>query len=149
MRAPWTLLPSSQVALERSPRQVLLSGFWFPSLSKEQLLDKLELFFSKRQHQGGEVEATQWLSGSGHVALTLVDGKGMGGRGFTGAGRAQLREPTRGPRRVLTAALLQSNGWGDRFGLGLQQGEAIVLSFSPSLVSPPPPLVAIGKDRDS
>ncbi|KAL8175741.1 UNVERIFIED_CONTAM: hypothetical protein K2H54_006854 [Gekko kuhli] len=68
------LMPVSvEVALERSPRQVLLSGLRFPSLPKEQLLDKLALFFSKRQHQGGEVEAAQWLTGPGHVVLTFVE----------------------------------------------------------------------------
>ncbi|XP_060111575.1 interferon-induced 35 kDa protein [Heteronotia binoei] len=70
------LVPVSvEVVLERSPRQVLLSGLQFPSLSKEQLLDKLELFFSKRQHQGGEVEVIQQLSSPGHVVLTFVEDK--------------------------------------------------------------------------
>ncbi|XP_054851281.1 interferon-induced 35 kDa protein [Eublepharis macularius] len=68
------LMPSSlEVVLERSPRQVLLSGLRFPSLTEEQLLDKLALFFSKRQIQGGEVEDIQRLSGPGHVALTFLD----------------------------------------------------------------------------
>ncbi|XP_077171221.1 interferon-induced 35 kDa protein isoform X2 [Paroedura picta] len=68
------LMPGSvEVALERSPRQVLLSGMRFPSLSRGQLLDKLELFFSKRQNQGGEVEASQCLGGSGHVVLTFLE----------------------------------------------------------------------------
>ncbi|XP_015273165.1 PREDICTED: interferon-induced 35 kDa protein [Gekko japonicus] len=68
------LMPVSvEVALERSPRKVLLSGLQFPSLPREQLLDKLSLFFSKRQQQGGEVEAAQWLSGPGHVVLTFLE----------------------------------------------------------------------------
>nr|XP_056720692.1 interferon-induced 35 kDa protein [Euleptes europaea] len=68
------LMPVSlEVIMERSPRQVLLSGLRFPSLSEDQLLDKLALFFSKRQNQGGEVEVIQRLSGPGHVALTFVE----------------------------------------------------------------------------
>ncbi|XP_044274688.1 interferon-induced 35 kDa protein isoform X2 [Varanus komodoensis] len=47
------LLPSSvEFSLEESPRRVLLSGLPVLPLPREQLLDKLELFFSKRHNMG-------------------------------------------------------------------------------------------------
>ncbi|XP_044274687.1 interferon-induced 35 kDa protein isoform X1 [Varanus komodoensis] len=68
------LLPSSvEFSLEESPRRVLLSGLPVLPLPREQLLDKLELFFSKRHNMGGEVERVEWLNSSNHVALTFVD----------------------------------------------------------------------------
>ncbi|XP_061446906.1 interferon-induced 35 kDa protein [Rhineura floridana] len=68
------LLPSSlEISLEHSPRQVLLSGLFAHSVLEEQLLDKLQIFFSKRQNMGGEVEHVEWLNGSGHVVLTFVE----------------------------------------------------------------------------
>ncbi|XP_033026863.1 interferon-induced 35 kDa protein [Lacerta agilis] len=68
------LLPSSlEISLERSPRRVLLSGIVASSLPEDRLLEKLELFFSKRQNKGGEVVSVERLSDSGHVVLTFVD----------------------------------------------------------------------------
>lgn len=67
-------LPTSlEGSVERSPRQILVSGLPVALVPEEQLLDKLELFFSKRQNQGGEVERVERLSNSGHVALTFVE----------------------------------------------------------------------------
>ncbi|XP_042326938.1 interferon-induced 35 kDa protein isoform X2 [Sceloporus undulatus] len=72
---PMTLiLPSSvEISVTRSPRQILLSGLPSLSIPEDRLLDKLELFFSKRQNKGGEVERIERLSGSGHVALTFAE----------------------------------------------------------------------------
>ncbi|XP_003222544.2 interferon-induced 35 kDa protein isoform X1 [Anolis carolinensis] len=67
------LLASVEISVARSSRQVLLSGLPMLSVPEDKLLDKLELFFSKRQNQGGEVERVERLSGSGHVALTFVE----------------------------------------------------------------------------
>nr|XP_028559439.1 interferon-induced 35 kDa protein isoform X4 [Podarcis muralis] len=68
------LLPSSlEISLEKSPRRVLLSGIVAPSLPEDRLLEKLELFFSKRQNMGGEVFSVERLSDSGHVVLTFMD----------------------------------------------------------------------------
>ncbi|XP_067326204.1 interferon-induced 35 kDa protein isoform X2 [Anolis sagrei] len=67
------LLASVEISVARSPRQVLLSGLPILSVSEDKLLDKLELFFSKRQNKGGEVDHVERLSGSGHVALTFVE----------------------------------------------------------------------------
>ncbi|XP_077773673.1 interferon-induced 35 kDa protein isoform X4 [Podarcis muralis] len=68
------LLPSSlEISLEKSPRRVLLSGIVASSLPEDRLLEKLELFFSKRQNMGGEVFSVERLSDSGHVVLTFMD----------------------------------------------------------------------------
>ncbi|CAI5789785.1 Interferon induced protein 35 [Podarcis lilfordi] len=68
------LLPSSlEISLEKSPRRVLLSGIVASSLPEDRLLEKLELFFSKRQNMGGEVFNVERLSDTGHVVLTFMD----------------------------------------------------------------------------
>ncbi|KAJ7313426.1 hypothetical protein JRQ81_004787 [Phrynocephalus forsythii] len=68
------LLPTSlEVSVERSPRQILVSGLPVSAVPEEQLLDKLELFFSKQKNEGGEVECVERLPSSGHVALTFVE----------------------------------------------------------------------------
>ncbi|XP_060138261.1 interferon-induced 35 kDa protein isoform X2 [Zootoca vivipara] len=68
------LLPSSlEISLEESPRRVLLSGIVASSLPEDRLLEKLELFFSKRQNMGGEVVSVERLRDSGHVVLTFMD----------------------------------------------------------------------------
>uniref|UniRef100_A0A8D0GIL8 Interferon induced protein 35 n=1 Tax=Sphenodon punctatus TaxID=8508 RepID=A0A8D0GIL8_SPHPU len=67
------LLPSAlEFSLKKSPRRVLLSGLPPLDLPEEQLLEKLELFFSKQKNDGGEVECTERL-GSGHVTLTFEE----------------------------------------------------------------------------
>ncbi|XP_063156543.1 interferon-induced 35 kDa protein isoform X2 [Candoia aspera] len=68
------LLPSFlSISLKQSPRQVLLSGLSALSLPKDQLYDKLALFFSKRKNQGGEVENVEQLRNSDSIVLTFVD----------------------------------------------------------------------------
>ncbi|XP_020651732.3 interferon-induced 35 kDa protein [Pogona vitticeps] len=68
------ILPTSlEVSMERSPRQILVSGLPVSVVPEEHLLDKVELFFSKRQNKGGEVERVEWLPNSGHVTLTFVE----------------------------------------------------------------------------
>ncbi|XP_062988396.1 interferon-induced 35 kDa protein isoform X2 [Elgaria multicarinata webbii] len=69
----WLLPSSIEMSLEQSPRQVLLSGLPILSMPEEYLLDKLELFFSKRQNKGGEVQRVERLSTSGHVALSFME----------------------------------------------------------------------------
>lgn len=52
-----------------------------PSLdiSKEALLDKLELFFSKTKNGGSEVESREFLEDSRQVVLTFTQDGGAGG----------------------------------------------------------------------
>lgn len=52
-----------------------------PSLdiSKEALLDKLELFFSKTKNGGSEVESREFLEDSDQVVLTFTDDGGVWG----------------------------------------------------------------------
>ncbi|XP_070583114.1 interferon-induced 35 kDa protein isoform X1 [Erythrolamprus reginae] len=69
------LLPSflKQISLKQSSQKVLLSGLSAFSLPKDQLHDKLVLFFSKRKNQGGEVDHLEQLPNSDNVMLTFVD----------------------------------------------------------------------------
>ncbi|XP_026543426.1 interferon-induced 35 kDa protein isoform X2 [Notechis scutatus] len=68
------LLPSFlKMSLKQSSQQVLLSGLSAFSLPKDQLYDKLVLFFSKRKNQGGEVDRLEQLPNSDDVVLTFVD----------------------------------------------------------------------------
>uniref|UniRef100_A0A670ZN11 Interferon induced protein 35 n=1 Tax=Pseudonaja textilis TaxID=8673 RepID=A0A670ZN11_PSETE len=69
------LLPSflKEMSLKQSSQQVLLSGLSAFSLPKEQLYDKLVLFFSKRKNDGGEVDRLEQLPNSDDVVLTFVD----------------------------------------------------------------------------
>uniref|UniRef100_A0A8C5WVL3 NID domain-containing protein n=1 Tax=Laticauda laticaudata TaxID=8630 RepID=A0A8C5WVL3_LATLA len=69
------LLPSflKEMSLKQSSQQVLLSGLSAFSLPKDQLYDKLVLFFSKRKNQGGEVDRLEQLPNSDDVVLTFVD----------------------------------------------------------------------------
>ncbi|XP_067397047.1 interferon-induced 35 kDa protein isoform X2 [Emydura macquarii macquarii] len=67
------LLPSAlEIEMKLCDRCILLSGLPPLSLSEDQMLDKLELFFSKPKNGGGEVEQRELLSGSGHVVLAFV-----------------------------------------------------------------------------
>ncbi|XP_007425089.1 interferon-induced 35 kDa protein isoform X2 [Python bivittatus] len=68
------MLPSFlEISLKQSPRQVMLSGLPALSLPKDQLYDKLALFFSKRKNQGGEVERLEQLKNSDNIVLTFLD----------------------------------------------------------------------------
>ncbi|XP_039177206.1 interferon-induced 35 kDa protein isoform X2 [Crotalus tigris] len=68
------LLPSFlKISLKQSSQQVLLSGLSAFSVPKDQLYDKLALFFSKRKNQGGEVDHWEQLTNSDNIVLTFVD----------------------------------------------------------------------------
>uniref|UniRef100_A0A2D4HXU0 NID domain-containing protein n=1 Tax=Micrurus lemniscatus lemniscatus TaxID=129467 RepID=A0A2D4HXU0_MICLE len=69
------LLPSflKEMSMKQSSQQVQLSGLSAFSLPKDQLYDKLVLFFSKRKNQGGEVDCLEQLPNSDDVVLTFVD----------------------------------------------------------------------------
>ncbi|KAM8988693.1 interferon-induced 35 kDa protein isoform 1-T1 [Ara ararauna] len=65
------LLPSAlEISLAQSSRSIILSDL--PSL-EETLLDKLEIFFSKKRNGGGEVESKELLGNSGQVVLTFAE----------------------------------------------------------------------------
>ncbi|NXY84909.1 IN35 protein, partial [Alcedo cyanopectus] len=67
------LLPSVlEIGLTRSSRSILVSGLPRLSIAVEELLDKLELFFSKTKNGGGEVEHREFLDDSGQVVLTFA-----------------------------------------------------------------------------
>ncbi|NXW53851.1 IN35 protein, partial [Eurystomus gularis] len=67
------LLPSAlEIGLTQSRRSILVSALPSPDIPEEVLLDKLELFFSKRKNGGGEVESRELLDDSGQVLLTFA-----------------------------------------------------------------------------
>ncbi|XP_074973123.1 interferon-induced 35 kDa protein isoform X2 [Phalacrocorax aristotelis] len=67
------LLPSAlEIGLSRSSRSILVSDLPSLGIPEEALLDKLELFFSKRKNGGGEVESREFLDNSSQVVLTFV-----------------------------------------------------------------------------
>lgn len=68
---PLTLPRSVQVAAEVCPRRVLVSDL--PQMDRQTLEDKLDVHFSKRRHQGGEVDSCQVLPESGHAVVKFVD----------------------------------------------------------------------------
>ncbi|NWX28803.1 IN35 protein, partial [Notiomystis cincta] len=67
------LLPSAlEIRLTQSCRSILVSDLPSLDISKEALLDKLELFFSKTKNGGSEVESREFLEDSGQVVLTFT-----------------------------------------------------------------------------
>ncbi|NXD85210.1 IN35 protein, partial [Halcyon senegalensis] len=67
------LLPSVlEIGLTRRSRSILVSGLPSLNITEEELLDKLELFFSKTKNGGGEVEHREFLDDSGQVLLTFA-----------------------------------------------------------------------------
>ncbi|NXK53088.1 IN35 protein, partial [Chauna torquata] len=67
------LLPSAlEIGLTRSSRSILVSGLPSLGIPEEILLDKLELFFSKRKNGGSEVESREFLDDCGQVVLTFA-----------------------------------------------------------------------------
>ncbi|NXA83719.1 IN35 protein, partial [Thryothorus ludovicianus] len=67
------LLPSAmEIRLTQSSRRILLSDLPRLNISKEALLDKLELFFSKTKNGGSEVECREFLKDSDQVVLTFT-----------------------------------------------------------------------------
>ncbi|XP_056368040.1 interferon-induced 35 kDa protein [Oenanthe melanoleuca] len=66
-------LPSAlEIRLTPSRRSILLSALPSLDISREALLDKLELFFSKTKNGGSEVESREFLEDSDQVMLTFV-----------------------------------------------------------------------------
>ncbi|XP_076121842.1 interferon-induced 35 kDa protein [Alosa pseudoharengus] len=71
---PVHLLVPSYVELDTQvcPQRVLVSNL--PKMeSEDRLLDKLEIYFSKRKNGGGEVEETDVLHDSGNVVITFLE----------------------------------------------------------------------------
>ncbi|XP_009094735.2 interferon-induced 35 kDa protein isoform X2 [Serinus canaria] len=67
------LLPSAlEMRLTQSSRSILVSDLPSLDISKEALLDKLELFFSKTKNGGSEVESREFLEDSDQVVLTFT-----------------------------------------------------------------------------
>ncbi|NXG71016.1 IN35 protein, partial [Baryphthengus martii] len=67
------LLPSAlEIGLTRSSRSILVSDLPRLDITEEELLDKLELFFSKTKNGGGEVEHREFLDDPGQVVLTFA-----------------------------------------------------------------------------
>ncbi|NXR88449.1 IN35 protein, partial [Hypocryptadius cinnamomeus] len=69
------LLPSALEVgpvLTQSSRSILVSDLPSLDISKEALLDKLELFFSKTKNGGSEVESREFLEDSHQVVLTFT-----------------------------------------------------------------------------
>ncbi|NWT05076.1 IN35 protein, partial [Mionectes macconnelli] len=67
------LLPSAlEIRLTQSSRNILVSGLPSLDITEEALLDKLELFFSKKKNGGSEVESREFLDDSGQVVLTFT-----------------------------------------------------------------------------
>ncbi|XP_066192879.1 interferon-induced 35 kDa protein [Sylvia atricapilla] len=68
------LLPSAlEVRLTQRSRSILVSELPRLDISKEALLDKLELFFSKTKNGGSEVENREFLEDSDQVVLTFTE----------------------------------------------------------------------------
>ncbi|XP_044154290.1 interferon-induced 35 kDa protein isoform X1 [Bufo gargarizans] len=66
------VLDDISMDISRSPRKILVSNLP-ASKSKENLLDKIELFFTKTKNGGGEVDGREFLDDSRSVILTFVD----------------------------------------------------------------------------
>lgn len=63
-----------QVESEVCPQRILISKL--PKMDGENLLNKLEIHFSKKKHGGGEVERCELMPDSWTVVLTFVDKDG-------------------------------------------------------------------------
>lgn len=66
-----------QIRLTQSQRSILLSALPSLDISREALLDKLELFFSKTKNGGSEVESREFLEDSDQVVMTFTQHGGM------------------------------------------------------------------------
>ncbi|TMS15146.1 60S ribosomal protein L27 [Larimichthys crocea] len=60
-----------EIDTEVCPRRILISDL--PRMDTENLLNKLEIHFSKRKHGGGEVDDCEMMPDSWTVVLTFVD----------------------------------------------------------------------------
>ncbi|NXR58830.1 IN35 protein, partial [Rhadina sibilatrix] len=68
------LLPSAlEIRLTQRSRSILVSELPSLGISREALLDKLELFFSKTKNGGSEVESREFLEDSDQVMLTFTE----------------------------------------------------------------------------
>ncbi|NXQ42171.1 IN35 protein, partial [Catharus fuscescens] len=66
-------LPSAlEIRLTPSQRSILLSALPSLDITREALLDKLELFFSKKKNGGSEVESREFLEDSDQVVITFT-----------------------------------------------------------------------------
>ncbi|KAF4787455.1 Interferon-induced 35 kDa protein [Turdus rufiventris] len=61
-----------EIRLTQSQRSILLSALPSLDISREALLDKLELFFSKTKNGGSEVESREFLEDSDQVVMTFT-----------------------------------------------------------------------------
>ncbi|NWV31945.1 IN35 protein, partial [Grantiella picta] len=67
------MVPSAlEMRLTQSSRSILVSDLPSLDISEDDLLDKLELFFSKTKNGGSEVESREFLGDSGLVVLTFT-----------------------------------------------------------------------------
>ncbi|NXD25323.1 IN35 protein, partial [Spelaeornis formosus] len=67
------LLPSAlEIRLTQSSRSILVSDLPSLDISREALLDKVELFFSKTKNGGSEVASREFLEDSDQVVLTFT-----------------------------------------------------------------------------
>uniref|UniRef100_A0A8C3UQM2 Interferon induced protein 35 n=1 Tax=Catharus ustulatus TaxID=91951 RepID=A0A8C3UQM2_CATUS len=66
------LMPWSCPGLTPSQRSILLSALPSLDITREALLDKLELFFSKKKNGGSEVESREFLEDSDQVVMTFT-----------------------------------------------------------------------------
>ncbi|NWI04710.1 IN35 protein, partial [Tichodroma muraria] len=156
------LLPSAlEIRLTRSSRSILLSDLPSLNISKEALLDKLELFFSKTKNGGSEVESREFLEDSDQVVLTFTqDGvaEPLIERGHTevliGKGKYKVKispcmsgdisnmqlQPSRCPRTVLLSGIpdvLSEESMRDALEIHFQKasrggGEVDALAYVPA-----------------
>lgn len=85
--------PAPQVSSKATGQRVLVSGL--PAglgLDEEVLLDKLELFFGKARHGGGDVDARELLQGGAMLSFADEGGEAEG-RGAPEAGKEQAGCP--------------------------------------------------------
>ncbi|XP_023269612.1 interferon-induced 35 kDa protein isoform X1 [Seriola lalandi dorsalis] len=66
-----------EIDSEVCPQRILLSDL--PKMDTEMLMNKLEIYFSKGKHGGGEVEECEMLPDSGTMVLTFVENNIAGG----------------------------------------------------------------------
>ncbi|XP_041319001.1 interferon-induced 35 kDa protein isoform X2 [Pyrgilauda ruficollis] len=156
------LLPSAlEIRLSQSSRSILVSDLPSLDISKEALLDKLELFFSKTKNGGSEVESREFLEDSHQVVLTFTqDGvaEPLIERGHTqvpiGKGKYKIKispcmsgdisnlqlQPSRCPRTVLLLGIpdvLSVESMRDALEIHFQKasrggGEVDVLAYVPA-----------------
>ncbi|XP_063260020.1 interferon-induced 35 kDa protein [Prinia subflava] len=156
------LLPSAlEIRLTQSSRSILLSDLPSLDISKEALLDKLELFFSKTKNGGSEVDSREFLEDSDQVVLTFTEdgvAQSLIERGHTqvpiGKGKYKIKispymsgdisnlqlQPSRCPRTVLLSGIpdvLSEESMRDALEIHFQKasrggGEVDALAYVPA-----------------